>query len=438
MPSTCLGCGCTCDDIELRIDSDRILEARQACPLGVSWFGDGVLPGRVRIGGRDAGVDEALDALADRILAAKRPLVYLAGDLSCEAQREGIAIADHARAMLATLTSSTAMAPILAAQEVGRAGATLGEIRNRADVVVFWGVDPAVRYPRYWTRYAPEPAGVHVPEGRRSRRVVAVDIGDARGPEDADVRLTLSADEEVHALTRLRATALNLDMPRVSPLSRAVPCPDPAGNDNRGQGKYAEIAGLLMSGRYVAIVADAEPDDANPSRDGGRAAALIALAQALNATTRCALSTLRAGGNRTGADACLTSQTGYPASVDFARGYPRYLPYEMPHALERGDADLVLVLGSAGSLPPAVREAIMRVPHAVVGPSASTGLLDQADVAIDTGMAGIHEAGTAIRMDDVPLPLTAAMPGPPAAVTMARTLRDRVSVRAARSREVVA
>ena len=438
MPSTCLGCGCTCDDIDLRIEGGRILEARHACPLGVSWFGDGALPARVRLGGRDAAVDEALNALADRLIAAKRPLVYLAGDLSCEAQREGIAIADHARAMLATLTSSTAMPSILAAQEVGRAGATLGEIRNRADVVVFWGVDPAVRYPRYWSRYAPEPAGVHVPDGRRSRTVVAVDIGDARGPEDADVRVALAPDEEVQALTRLRATALNLDMPRVSPLSRVVPGPDPASDDNRGRGKYAEIAGLLMSGRYVAIVADAEPDDGSLARDGGRAAALTALAQALNATTRCALSTLRGGGNRTGADACLTSQTGYPASVDFARGYPRYLPYEIPLALERGDADLVLVLGSTGTLPPAVREAIQRVPHAVIGPSASVGVVGQAAVAIDTGMAGVHEAGTAIRMDDVPLPLTAAISGPPTAVSMARALRDRVSVRAARSREVVA
>jgi formylmethanofuran dehydrogenase subunit B len=441
MPSTCLGCGCTCDDIELRRDGNRILEASQACALGRSWFGDGVLPSRVRLGGRDAALDEALDTIAERLIAAKRPLVYLAGDLSCEAQRDGIAIADHARAMLATLTSSTSMASMLAAQELGRAGATLGEIRNRADVIVFWGVDPAVRYPRYGSRYAPEPAGVHVPEGRRSRTVIAVDVGDARGPADADVRLALSTDEEVQALTRLRAIALNLDMPRVSPLSRVVPEADPSNDPHRGQtphARYAEIAGLLMGGRYVAIVADAEPDEAGPARDGGRAAGLIALSQALNATTRCALSTLRAGGNRTGADACLTSQTGYPASVDFTRGYPRYRPHEIPLALERGHADMVLVLGSADSLPSAVREAIQRVSHAVAGPSASAGPLDQADVAIDTGKAGIHEAGTAIRMDDVPLPLMAVIPGPPAASAIARALRDRVSVRAARSREVVA
>src|SRR2546430_11904566 len=44
-----------------------------------------------------------------------------------------------------------------AAQRRGRAGATLGEIRQRADVIVFWAVDPADRYPRYASRYAVEP-----------------------------------------------------------------------------------------------------------------------------------------------------------------------------------------------------------------------------------------------------------------------------------------
>jgi formylmethanofuran dehydrogenase subunit B len=59
-----------------------------------------------------------------------------------------------------------------------------------------------------------------------------------------------------------------------------------------------------------------------------RLSALIALVQALNGPTRAALSLLRAGGNRSGVDAVLTSQTGYPAAVDFSRGAPRYRPYD--------------------------------------------------------------------------------------------------------------
>src|SRR5207247_3636897 len=87
----------------------------------------------------------------------------------------------------------------------------------------------------------------------------------------------------------------------------------------------AELARRLMQARYVALVADGEPGPA-PS-DPDRAEALVALAQALNGPTRCALSTLRGGGNRAGAEQVLTWQTGFPCAVDFARGYPEYRPH---------------------------------------------------------------------------------------------------------------
>jgi formylmethanofuran dehydrogenase subunit B len=49
-------------------------------------------------------------------------------------------------------------------------------------------------------------------------------------------------------------------------------------------------------------------------------------------------------------------------------------------------------------------------------------------VAVDTGVAGIHEGGTAFRMDDVPLPLRPALTDtkvPSAAATL-RRLRERL------------
>ena len=147
--STCLGCGCACDDIAVVARGDRIVEARNACELGAAWFGDGSAPARSRFQGRDVPVDDALDAAARLLARAARPLIYLAPDISCEVQRHGIAMADALRATLDSVTSATAMSSIVAAQERGRAGATLGEVRNRADRLVFWGVDPMLRYPRY-------------------------------------------------------------------------------------------------------------------------------------------------------------------------------------------------------------------------------------------------------------------------------------------------
>jgi len=387
--------------------------------LGAAWFGDGSAPARARVSGRDVPLADALDTAARLLTGAARPLVYLAPDISCEAQREGVALADALRATLDSVTSATALISVLAAQEQGRAAATLGEIRNRADVVVFWGVDPASRYPRYPARYAPEPAGLHVPDGRRSRRVIAVDVGHSRGPADADVRITVNPDDEV-AVLRLIAERATGERGNMGPAG--------LGSEPLAVARARELAPELLRGRYVALVADAEPCT-DGLRDSGRSAALITLAQALNASTRCALSVLRGGGNRSGADAAMTSGTGYPVAVDFARGYPRYQPYDgtATAGLSRQDFDIVTIIGAPASMPADLLPAMRHVPCAVLGPRASESAFASAHVVIDSGTAGIHESGTALRMDDVPLPLRAALEGPPGAADLVRALRARLA-----------
>ena len=403
MLATCLGCGCACDDIQLRVEADRIREARNACSLGQDWFGDGSVSSRIVVGGRDASLGDALDLAVDVLGRAARPLVYLAPDISCEAQRAAIGLGDTLRATVDSVTSGTVRGAVLAAQELGRASATLGEIRNRADVVVFWGVDPSQRYPRFWTRYAPEPTGLHV-GGRRDRIVLAVDVGSARGPEDADDRLAVMPDREVAVLEELTAGAVRPD--------HGSPVPP--------------LLASILKGRYVALIADAEPETGGVGHNDGRSAALLMLAQALNGPTRCAYVALRAGGNRSGADACLTSQTGYPLAVDFSRGHPRYRPHEHAAArLERGGVDAVLIVGSVGLIPfPATR--LAGVSTIVIGPRA-TETPFAVSAAVDTAVAGIHESGTALRMDDVPLPLTAAVRGPRAVVDIVLDLSRRLA-----------
>ena len=36
--ATCTFCGCVCDDMELHVEGDRIVKAKNACSLGESWF----------------------------------------------------------------------------------------------------------------------------------------------------------------------------------------------------------------------------------------------------------------------------------------------------------------------------------------------------------------------------------------------------------------
>jgi len=408
---TCLGCGCGCDDLTVTVREGRIVEAIPACPVGRAWFGDGSAPWEVLRAGKPAAFDDALSEAATVLTKSRgRVLVYLAPDITSQAQRAAVTLADLLRATVDSATSDAAAGGLLAAQRRGRATATLGEIRNRGDVVLFWGVDPSQRYPRFLSRYALEPAGTQVPEGRAGRFVIAVNIGSDKGPAGADLTLTLEPSEEIAALSLMRAAVLDHPAHDVSPnLARAV-----------------GLVGRLTGARYAVLVHDAEPtaEPRNPLRVEG----LIALVQTLNGPTRAALSSLRAGGNRPGAEVVLTWQTGYPFAVDHARGYPRYTPGDRGlDRLATGGFTAALVVGLA-SVGADAAAALGRIDTVAIGPRASQAPFTTR-VAIDTGVAGIHEAGTGYRMDEVPLSLRPPLTTQRSAVQTLQALMEAVRTR---------
>ena len=378
---TCLGCGCGCDDLTVQVKSDRIVGVSPACPVAQAWFGDGSVPDAVTRAGAPVSLSQAIAGVASALGGARgRVLVYIGPDLSAQAQRTAVAIADVLHARIDTATSRPAAAGLLAAQRRGRATATLAEIRNRADVVLFWAVDPQARYPRFIPRFL-DAKGTHVPTGRQGRRMISVSVGADRGPSGGELEIVLSPADEIAALSVMRATILGNTLGELpAALQRA-----------------AKAATLLKEARYAVIVHEAEPggEPPNPLRAEG----LIALTQALNGPTRAALSSLRSGGNRSGVESVLTWQTGYPMSVDFSQGFPRYAPGKRPLDAP-GDVAAVLVAGSAAEFSSETAATFGKVPTIVIGPRASQAPFPT-QIAIDTGVAGIHEGGTGYRMDEM-------------------------------------
>jgi formylmethanofuran dehydrogenase subunit B len=384
---TCLGCGCGCDDITVTVDAGRIVDATPICPIGRAWFGDGAVPTAIVRQGRPVSMEEALtEAAAVLVEARGRCLVYLAPDLSSEAQRAGLGVADLLGASVDCATSTTAAAGLTAGQRRGRTGSTLGEIRNRGDVFLFWGVDPTERYPRFLSRYALEPVGTQVPQGRKGRFVISISVGADGGLKEADLSLALDPAEEILALSLMRAAVLG----------------NKVGQPSGQMGQVLSIVQRLAQSRYAVIVHDAEPSAER--RDPLRVEGLIALTQALNEGTRATLSSLRAGGNRTGAEAVLTWQTGYPFAVDYSRGYPRYTPGERGLDRLASGAFRAVLLAGRPTLDGVTSSSFSDASLVAVGPGASQTPFPTR-VAIDTGVAGIHESGMAYRMDEVPLPL---------------------------------
>ncbi|MCO6457943.1 MAG: hypothetical protein J5I93_21785 [Pirellulaceae bacterium] len=106
--ATCTFCGCVCDDIELHADQVRIVEAKRACVLGKAWFlnhtAESLYPPAL-IDGQPAPVDDAIALAAELLDQAAMPLVYGMSNITCEAQRETVALAERLGGVVDSHTS---------------------------------------------------------------------------------------------------------------------------------------------------------------------------------------------------------------------------------------------------------------------------------------------------------------------------------------------
>jgi formylmethanofuran dehydrogenase subunit B len=395
---TCLGCGCLCDDLTARADRGRVVAITPDCPLGLSWFRSQSgrrRPYAARIDGRETTLDEALAAAAARLARARAPLVLGLSGTTIEAQREAVAIADRLGATIDLAHAADAAPAVAAYQAVGAVGATLGEVKNRADVVVYWGVDPVATHPRHASRYAVDPVGRFVPEGRAGRFVVLV--------LDATMPPYLAADEVVRVPQAQQPAALRV----LGALVRGITLD--AAEVQAACGVPLELlsrlADRMRRARYGALF-----HGAKLGRVGGAAAveAALRLVRDLNGVTRFVALPMGGPGNPAGAEAVLTWQAGFPHAVDFASGVPRYRPGEASaeSRLRRGACDAVLLVGvgAADDLSAEAAAAMDGLPLVEVAPGASRG------VAIDAAPPAVSAGGTVMRCDGVTLPLRAVIP----------------------------
>lgn len=413
----CTFCGCTCDDIALRVREGRIVEAARACPEGREWFDsrNAEPPVAARVEGRPAETEEALEVAARLLAGSRSPLVYGLDEASVEAQEQAVAIADALGATLDVAGSSARRAWTLAAQRRGSISATLSELRNRADLFVFWGADPERSHPRFLERFV-EPEGLHAAGTRRVIRIETgsgpSEPGDAGTSEPGDAgtsqppgsgpsrTLRIPPESAVEALWVL--WSLVRDPAARPPESRLPP-----GLSE----ELEELARTLRSCRYGAWIYD--PATASDPGDPGIPEATLALVEALNGHVPFAALGLAARGNAGGAESVLTAHAGYPFAVGFAGGHPRFGPEEFraDAFLRRGEADAALLVGCdpARHLAEATLAALYELPLVVVDFRDSEPA-SRARAAVFTAAYGVAAPATVHRMDGVALRARPALP----------------------------
>ena len=132
--ATCTFCGCVCDDIDLKVQDNHIIEAKRACVLGKAWFLNHEIeegPSAL-IDGQPASLEDAYDRAADILTTGKYPIVYGLSDSPSEAQRVAVSIADWIDGTIDTTTSVCHGPSGMAFQGVGEVTCSLGEVPTGA------------------------------------------------------------------------------------------------------------------------------------------------------------------------------------------------------------------------------------------------------------------------------------------------------------------
>jgi formylmethanofuran dehydrogenase subunit B len=300
----------------------------------------------------------------------------------------------------------------------GKVSCTLGEVKNRADLIIYWGGNPAECHPRHFTKYTIMQKGKFVPQGRKGRTMVLVDIRETLSVKAADIFLQVRPSKDFEAITALRAIVKGQ---RVDPaLVEETGLKLEQLQDLADRMKRCKF-GVIFFGMGLSMTRGKHMNSAS----------VLTLAAEMNAFTKFVAMPMRGHGNVAGADMVLRWTTGYPFGINLCRGFPRFNPGEFSTVDRqvRGDIDAALVLGAdpGATMPQPGIDTLARVPTIVLDPKV-THTSKLARVHITTAPTGISSPGTVYRMDEIPLPLRPALKSPyPSDEDIVRRIAQAVS-----------
>ncbi|MDZ4820635.1 MAG: hypothetical protein SGJ20_16850 [Planctomycetota bacterium] len=396
-------CSAACDDLQVqRITTSagvQIDSIDTSCTAAGELLG---LPPRAipcRIDGKEVSQTDAIAAALKLLKSSQAPLIYGLRYSTAEAQGVAVSLGERLGATIDTAASNHIGARGTAIQTVGTSGCTYGELRDRADCILFWQADPAATHDCFWRRFVEGGAN------QSSAVRLAVGSGESSIAEAADLFVPLASENSYAALSVLRAL---LNGATLDPQSVFK-------STNMPLSSWQKLLARLKESQYGVVLYD--PSALSPHV----ATVLHALTIDLCAHTRFSSLSLPKAGNLAGASAVLTWRTGFPGAVNFATGYPRYSPCEWSaqQLIARGEADLLVLIGDDLSGLGPVAEQASRLPRIEIGvptssinpentPAYSTANLIQ----IPTASYLTGTDGTVFRGDGVPLPLRAIQSSP--------------------------
>jgi len=395
----CSLCGCVCDDIVVEVENNEVVKVKRgACSVGKSKLlgHERIKSPMIRENGelKECSYDEAIKKAAEILYKSRRPLLYGWSSTVCEADREGIELAEDIGGVVDNTATVCHGPSVLAIQDVGLPSCTLGEIKNRADLIIYWGSNPAAAHANHMKRYSYVSKGYWTSEGKKGKKLVVVDVRKTMPAKMADVFVQVEQGKDYQVFSALRAILRGHE----------DIIPDKVGGVPKEQ--LVEVANMMKEAKFGIIFFGM-----GVTHTGARHNNIVNAIQATRAGHlygKWTIMPMRGHYNVTGFNQVCCWQTGFPYSVDLSRGYAWYNPGETSSTdlLARGEADSALIIASdpGAHFPGVALRQLAKIPVIQIDPFANP-TTEFADVVIPSAISGIEAEGGVYRMDNVPLRL---------------------------------
>jgi len=404
----CTVCGCCCDSLEVKIKDERIVSLRNNCAISMSKFlnynQERLSAPMQRKNGEfeEIKLEDAVEKTASILANAKYPILYGWSLTSCEAIEIGVELAELVGGVIDNTTTTCHGPSILGVHDIGESTCTLGEVRHRADLIVYWGCNPVHAHPLHMSRYSVQSKG-RFRKGRKDRKLIVVDVRKTDTAKQADYFIQVAPNQDYELLCALWTAVKGDEIEQNSVAGVPVETVE-------------EIADLMINCEFgIIFYGLGLTMSMGKSRNIDAALSLV---RELNNKTKFLIMPMRGHFNVTGANQVTAWQTGYPFAVDFSKGYPRYNPGDTSaiDILARGECDAALVVASdpVSNFPVAASRHLSKVPLITIDPHITPTTL-ASDIVIPSSFVGIETAGTVYRMDGVVL-LTRKLVEPPKGV----------------------
>ena len=373
---TCTGCALLCDDIEAIVENNRIKETKNACRRGAARI-KGCMNRLVpSIDQKPGDIESSIRKTVEIIRNARSPMLFGLDNSTCEAQGKGILLAKKMNAVIDDTSSFCQGLLIERILKKKLRTCSLEDIRNKADVLVYWGSDAQDSQPRHLSRFSYFPRGEYRQRGyEEDRTAIAIDVRESNTAKICKgnfYRIPLKGDREfILAL--------------IEALSGKVPSYETK--------KMLELAGIMKKADFGAIfVGIGLTYSIKEDFD-----ILTALAEKLPNFN---ILPMVGHYNMRGFNEALFKETGFVNRVKFEPKAVHDDKYSIMETLIGKSIDAIIVVGSdpLASLPRPVLSYLASIPVVCIDPCISmTSKI--ATVTIPSAATGVESGGTAIRMD---------------------------------------